>query len=235
MRVMKRNTSKPNDDVNGNPIPIIDVKDVTDNVKEVDIVKESIRFAVDAHQGQIRKYTKLPYVFHCFDVAKRAKSYLDKFSVNDDDFTAACILHDVLEDTKVTGDQIKDVFGSNVLNIVQAVTRPANESNDFADKYRYLKNFKNKSKEAIVLKIADRVCNVMDFLQDPETAWYALRYALQAYPVYRAYADCDNISPKVISEIAGVENLIRMRYNVSIYMSSEQEIEVALGIGKQNK
>src|ERR1035437_5015884 len=70
------------------------------------ITEKAILFAMNAHSGQLRKFKKIPYIFHSFSVAKRALSYDEKLSISNDEFSAACILHDVIEDTKFTYEDI---------------------------------------------------------------------------------------------------------------------------------
>tara|TARA_R110000824_G_scaffold36287_4_gene112977 strand:+ start:776 stop:1273 length:498 start_codon:yes stop_codon:yes gene_type:complete len=68
-------------------------------------------FAVDAHKGQKRKYINKAYITHPIEVAIRIE---DKFHNNA--MTAAALLHDVLEDTKVTHSELR-VFLHNVFSV----------------------------------------------------------------------------------------------------------------------
>ena len=69
-------------------------------------LNEAIKFASDKHDGQIRKLTNLPYIFHPFEVAQIVATM-----TNDEDVICAALLHDTVEDTKTTLDEIADKFG----------------------------------------------------------------------------------------------------------------------------
>jgi len=80
-----------------------------------DIESQAKTLAVDAHKNQ--KYGVHPYVTHLADVVARVKTI-----TQDPEIIAAAWLHDTVEDTDVTLEQIKQQFGDNVANIVWAVT-----------------------------------------------------------------------------------------------------------------
>ena len=65
-----------------------------------------VSFATNAHEGQLRKYTDVPYIIHPISVAFIVAS------VNDDpDVIAAALLHDILEDTNNTIDDLLNLSG----------------------------------------------------------------------------------------------------------------------------
>lgn len=107
-------------------------------------------FAIKAHGDQ--KYGGDPYGVHLFDVVAIAKEY----GCTDAQWKAA-FLHDVLEDTAVTSDQILDLFGADVLSIVYACT---GEGIDRAERvaciYRRIADYP----AAALVKLADRIANV---------------------------------------------------------------------------
>jgi (p)ppGpp synthase/HD superfamily hydrolase len=80
-----------------------------------DIESQAKILAIDAHKNQ--KYGVHPYVTHLADVVARVKTI-----TQDPEIIAAAWLHDTVEDTDVTLEQIKQQFGDNVANIVWAVT-----------------------------------------------------------------------------------------------------------------
>lgn len=88
-------------------------------------VRQAIQFASVRHQGQKDKAGK-PYIAHCFRVA------LAVWHCGEDYFIAA-ILHDTVEDTATTLDEIESLFGRSVRNAVDSVSRreqPKKESYD---------------------------------------------------------------------------------------------------------
>lgn len=75
------------------------------------------QFARCAHQGQVRKYTGEPYINHCESVAARVYALGGCPSM-----ISAAWLHDTLEDTDVTREQIQWGFGDRVLRLVEELT-----------------------------------------------------------------------------------------------------------------
>lgn len=148
----------------------------------MDIIEKAINFAVEAHLLQKRKHSGIPYVTHCIEVMKRISNY----GVSDDNILAAAILHDVIEDCEEKFiEQLPTQFGKEVYEIVKECTRDTGDDATKLQKYEFLESFENKSVQSIVIKIADRFCNVADY-QTTDGA-YAAKYALQAYPLYQSY------------------------------------------------
>lgn len=74
-------------------------------------------FAEKAHLGQFRKYTREPYVVHCINVAEAVAVY-----TGDQDVIDAAYLHDTLEDTDTTLEDIENNFNVEVADIVLSLT-----------------------------------------------------------------------------------------------------------------
>lgn len=85
--------------------------------KEIDYADVALGFAACAHKDQRRKYTQLPYVTHCKAVMEWVGHYTDDMST-----ICAAALHDTVEDTSVTREDIKLVFGERVAELVMEVT-----------------------------------------------------------------------------------------------------------------
>ncbi|MBW1641872.1 MAG: bifunctional (p)ppGpp synthetase/guanosine-3',5'-bis(diphosphate) 3'-pyrophosphohydrolase, partial [Deltaproteobacteria bacterium] len=102
---------------------MIRISDIIDKVTEynpnadVDIIDRAYIYSARVHDGQVRLSGE-PYLLHPLEVAGvLADMNLDTVSV------AAALLHDVIEDTHATTSEIKEMFGSEVLNIVSGVTK----------------------------------------------------------------------------------------------------------------
>lgn len=83
----------------------------------MELVSRAIIFAVNAHDGMRRKSSDTPYIVHPMEAAAIVGSLTDKQEV-----IAAAVLHDVVEDTPVTLDEIAAQFGSRVAELVAAET-----------------------------------------------------------------------------------------------------------------
>lgn len=76
-------------------------------------VQHAFAFAAEAHQGQYRKGTQIPYLIHLI----RTWGYVQQMT-SDEEEQAAALLHDVLEDTEVTAYTLRDQFGTRILDLV---------------------------------------------------------------------------------------------------------------------
>ena len=81
------------------------------------MLDEVLKFATIAHGDQKRKYTNDPYIVHPIAVSEIVKTV-----AHTDEMVAAALLHDVVEDTPVTIDEIKTKFGSKVAELVGWLT-----------------------------------------------------------------------------------------------------------------
>lgn len=103
-------------------------------------IEEAIGFAALKHKGQLDK-SGLPYIYHCLEVARRFQT---------EPFIYTCaILHDTVEDTDTSLDEIKSIFGADVAYIVGLLTH------DKKDKYEDYINNLTESDIAIRIKISD--------------------------------------------------------------------------------
>lgn len=80
---------------------------------------DAIEFATTAHRGQYRKATNVPYIVHPLNVMRLL------LSANADEVMASAgVLHDVVEDTPITAEQLGEKFGSEVVRLVLAASEP---------------------------------------------------------------------------------------------------------------
>ncbi len=123
------------------------------------LLRSAVIFIAEAHKGQFRK-SGMPYTEHPYEVAKiLADLKLDISSV------LAGILHDVVEDTPHTLDEISNRFGKETAFMVDAVTKisavqKGSKSEQKAETYRKLIAAMAKDPRVIMIKIADRLHNM---------------------------------------------------------------------------
>jgi (p)ppGpp synthase/HD superfamily hydrolase len=114
----------------------------------------------------------IPYVFHCFDVAQR----LAAVGYDDPHVLAAAILHDVVEDTDTTFDELQGRFGARVTGLVRQLTLPKTVQDHprriaVAAKLEFQMNAMREMDEAgRAIKIADKTSNIAD-LRDSPPKW----------------------------------------------------------------
>jgi len=115
---------------------------------------EAMEFAATAHKGQLRKFpVGIPYISHL-----HAVSMILTKAGYDEEVIIAGILHDIVEDTQFTANDIKLRFGDKVLEYVLAVTE--HKSLAWVErKEKYLNQLKQASEEAKAISAADLLSN----------------------------------------------------------------------------
>ncbi|HEY5576072.1 MAG TPA: HD domain-containing protein [Clostridiaceae bacterium] len=86
------------------------------------VLNEAINFAVIAHLGAVRKGTNRPYILHPLEAAAIVSTMTD-----DKNLIAAAVLHDVVEDTEITIDDITENFGIDISGLVAAESEEKRE------------------------------------------------------------------------------------------------------------
>lgn len=109
-------------------------------------------FALERHEGQ--RYGGEPYEVHLTEAA----AVLERFAVDDPDLTVAVWLHDVVEDTDTTLDEVEQRFGPRVRALVDAVTAEPGDTRATRNAATYPKL--RGVPGAVTLKLADRIANV---------------------------------------------------------------------------
>ena len=146
------------------------------------IVDTALGLAFHAHQGQFRDDGYRPYIVHPIDVMNRVWA----FGIRDTRILAASLLHDVVEDTTRTRETIVDQFGEPIADIVDELTfvEPLDAKDKAYAKTEYMKTFMHKSLAALIIKVADRLGNVMDFANAGNK--YAAKYYAKAEVLWKA-------------------------------------------------
>lgn len=119
------------------------------------MLEQTLVNAFKWHLGQYRKNTKVqvPYIVHPVEVMKK----LINWGVNDEKILQAALLHDVLEDTECKVEDLSD-YDELVIRWVKDMTQEEELS-----KEDYIERFTNCDVESFVIKMSDRLCNIMDF------------------------------------------------------------------------
>lgn len=134
----------------------------------IGLILKAMRFSAEKHNDQRRKDSKSsPYINHPIQVAERLYSV---GGVRDAALLAAAILHDTIEDTDATPDEIQREFGSEVLGLVLEVTDDRSLPKEVR-KQLQVETAAKKSPRAKLLKLADKLCNVKDLVESPPADW----------------------------------------------------------------
>ncbi len=125
-------------------------------MREFENLWKGLSFAFLKYGSLKRKSIDIPYVIHPIRVALilRATGFSE---FKDKSLFLAALFHDLLEDTDLTFEELKSKFGEEVALIVKELSKPDNMS-----KEDWLRAFSTASKKAKIIKMADRIDNLMD-------------------------------------------------------------------------
>lgn len=128
--------------------------------KKVEIIERAYRFARNAHQG-VRRRSGEPYILHPIAVAKIVISELGLGSTS----ICAALLHDVVEDTEYTRDDIEGAFGPKIASIVEGLTKISggifgDKASLQAENFRKLLLSMSTDIRVVLIKMADRLHNM---------------------------------------------------------------------------
>ena len=150
---------------------------------DADTLFDAIWFAVMAHKGQTRKGEgNPPYIVHPI----RVMCSIIKSGVTDVSALAAAVLHDTVEDTDTTLEQLTERFGPRIAGIVAEVTDDKTLAKALI-KQTQLANSLTMSDEAKMIKLADKGDNLSDIESNPPPSWtpeYKLGYVIWSYAMW---------------------------------------------------
>ena len=119
------------------------------------LVDQATQYIARKHEGQYRGGLNVPYSTHLFGVARilKAANY-------EDDIVVAGLLHDVLEDTDATEEDVRELFGENILMLVKAVSEQ-DKSHNWKQRKQYMINqIKYLSENTLAIVLAEKIQNV---------------------------------------------------------------------------
>jgi guanosine-3',5'-bis(diphosphate) 3'-pyrophosphohydrolase len=163
------------------------------------LILKALRFAAEKHNDQRRKDSKAsPYINHPILVAEILWRVGD---VRDNVLLVASILHDTIEDTKTTPEEIKTEFGEDVLALVLEVTDDKSLPKQVR-KQLQVEHAPHKSLNAKLLKLADKISNVQDIITFPPRDW-----SLERKREYLLWTE------KVVAGLRGVNEKLEKQYD----------------------
>lgn len=171
------------------------------------ILLTAINFSADRHRPQRRKDTlKSPYINHPIEVAELLWRV---GGIRDQAVLLAAVLHDTIEDTETTAEEIGSLFGEEVLGVVLECTD--DKSLPYLDRKRLqIETAPHKSEKAKLVKLADKICNVHDLNQSPPRWWPKIQK--QEYLVW---------SEKVVAGLRGVNQELEALYDQELALGKK--------------
>ena len=144
----------------------VEINDVISQLKKrknnanIELVLKAYDFAEEQHKGQLRKSGE-PYIIHPLQVA-----YILSTLDLDESTICAALLHDVVEDTRVTYEDIKEKFGKEIADLVDGVTKLSIFQQNITVKEKQVEDYRKmflamgKDIRVILIKLADRLHNM---------------------------------------------------------------------------
>ena len=129
-------------------------------------IEQAIRAAAVLHKDQVRKgRAPYPYVTHVYAVAMIVSDYTDE-----EDAVVTALLHDTIEDTDYTEDELRSDFGDTVTKMVLALSEPQpgeGERISWKDKKsKYVKQLKSAPENALIVVAADKIHNMRAIVEE---------------------------------------------------------------------
>lgn len=160
-----------------------------DYIEPLKLIFKALSFSAEKHKNQRRKGVDgAPYINHPIEVC----NHLIQCHVSDLNTLIGAILHDTIEDTDTGPEEIKDLFGDDILKLVEEVTDDKSLPKQVRKRLQ-IETGGKKSIKAKQIKIADKICNVTDIMNAPPAGW-----DLQRKIEYFDWAE------KVVNELKGV-------------------------------
>jgi len=121
-------------------------------------IERALLFATKAHEGQIRRGSKLPYIVHPMDVAKRVEKHFGSDGV----LMSVAFLHDTIEDCDVSHSDISREFGETIADMVQELTSDEKETKRLGKNTYLISEMSEMTDGAFEVKLCDRLSNISD-------------------------------------------------------------------------
>ena len=141
------------------------------NPLETSLFDKAVKFATEAHSGTERRGKGYPYIIHPMEAAAIVATI-----TNDQEMLAAAILHDTVEDTDVTIEQIREMFGDRVAALVQHETAPMDRSLTWRErKTIQVQQLESAPYDSKVVALGDKLSNMsgiaLDYRKVGDKVW----------------------------------------------------------------
>lgn len=163
-------SSGPSTEGSSRHVPALNNKEK--RVSELAVLLDAILFAAERHRNQRRKDVDAsPYINHPIALAHLLAT---TGGVTDVEVLQAAVLHDTIEDTKTTAEELRARFGTKVTEIVLEVTDDKTIPPE-RRKELQVEHASHKSPSAALIKLADKTCNLWDIASTPPADWSLAR------------------------------------------------------------
>jgi len=139
---------------------------------ELELLLKALAFAAHKHRDQRRKDAEAsPYINHPIALAD---ALVNEGGITDPEVLCAALLHDTVEDTDTTEAELADAFGARIARIVAEVTDDTKLPKEDRKRLQ-IEHAPHLSREAKLVKLADKLCNLRDVDLRPPFKWDTAR------------------------------------------------------------
>ena len=166
-----------------------------------ELIAKALRFSTEKHKNQTRQdEDRTPYIVHPIAV----KHILSEMGgVEDVEILAAALLHDTLEDTPTTREELIENFGQRVCSLVEEVsddkTLPKQTRKDLQ-----IEHAPQLSEGAVLIKLGDKISNVTDIAHTPPTNWNRSRCLEYLNWAEEVILNCPKVNTAIENHFAAV-------------------------------
>lgn len=141
----------------------------------MNLIEKALIFAANAHSGQTRKKTSIPFILHCIEASNIAREMTEKNGSVNQNLVAAQLLHDTVEDADVTLDVIKKEFGEDVAKLVEIQTEDKTKTWDERKQHTMEVLDSNKEIDVEMAYLSDKLSNMRslnkEYMEKGEELW----------------------------------------------------------------
>ena len=153
---------------------VLDIYLASPHRRKVDIINKAFNFARQAHKG-VRRLSGEPYIMHPIAVARIAVEEMGLGSTS----ICAALLHDVVEDTDYTVEDMENIFGPKIAQIVDGLTKISggifgDQASAQAENFKKLLLMMSDDIRVILIKICDRLHNMRTLQSQPANKQYKI-------------------------------------------------------------
>lgn len=167
--------------------------------RTLDLIFEALIFAAERHRDQRRKNVDaFPYINHPIALAHLL---IHEGGISDPIVICSALLHDTIEDTETSAEEIESRFGPAICKVVLEVTDDKRLSKSERKRLQ-IERSSDLSRHAKLVKLADKICNLSDMADAPPAGW-----SLERRQEYFDWAKA------VVDGLRGVNRLLEMAFD----------------------
>lgn len=179
------------------------------------MLKEGIikayEYAQEMHSGQIRKFSNLSYFTHPKAVARLIEEL-----TADETLIIAALLHDVVEDSDATVEDVKELFGQRVSSLVEELTSRRLKNGERKAEYLKVKMVE-MTPDALTVKLADRLHNVTYLEGDNVHTTFIIKYYKETREIInflKEQIEFNKVQDLLVKRIEVVLDFLQVRYDL---------------------